>query len=56
MNRQQFQDPAESDPWNDHPNMNQSRGINSEDWFAECEQSDEEWNVFFEESVHADSG
>ena len=30
--------------------------INSEDWCAACKQPVEKWNVFFEDSIHLDSG
>jgi hypothetical protein len=30
--------------------------INNEDWCAACKQPVDEWNVFFEESIEADSG
>ncbi|MGZ0170301.1 MAG: hypothetical protein ACKVHE_12155 [Planctomycetales bacterium] len=30
--------------------------IKNEDWCAACKQPVEEWNVFFEDSIHSDSG
>lgn len=30
--------------------------ISGEDWCTKCKQSVDEWCVFFEESIHADSG
>ena len=35
---------------------NSTEKIPSEDWCTECKQTVDEWNVFFEESIHTDSG
>lgn len=41
----------------EEPHKSQStETIRNEDWCGKCKQSVDEWNVFFGESIHADSG